>query len=132
MELSRFKMFGLAVLVIVLSLSPANCYCRYTKTFYATEDAQTIQHMYYGSSEDCVFSIQPSDKHNKYFDYSKYLTQWQKYFQYRQYEYFLEMSWTKFSVKGNMPDCSNDYVEIFLTKYVLGHPSLQRNHVVFV
>ena len=53
----------------------------------------------YSNNEDCTFTIQPS---------TFYRT-----------GYFLEVYWYSFKVNGEMPTCSQDYVEVFLTRCVL-------------
>ena len=77
-----------------LWLLPAvNGYCS-SETYYASTSYGYLSHLYYSDYEDCTFAIVPDYHHG----------------------YYLEISWTLFDVRGNMPNCINDYVEVFLTR----------------
>ncbi len=72
-----------------------------SKTYRPTTSYQYVRKYAYANNEDCNFYFLP------YSSYSSSL-------------YFLEIQWyynPAFSVKGEMPNCARDYVEVFLTGY---------------
>eukprot|EP00794_Sanderia_malayensis_P017997 gene17997-19794_t len=73
----------------------ASSYC-YSTTLYATTSKSTKSLSYYTNYDDCTITIRPSSY-------------------YSGGSYYLEIKWLSFDVKGNMPNCYNDYVEVFLT-----------------
>jgi len=82
-------------LFLVLWLLPVvKSYC-YSRTVYATKYSNFLSHLYYSNNEDCTFTILPR------YGYSGY---------------FLEISWTTFGVRGDMPNCNEDYIEVYLTR----------------
>eukprot|EP00794_Sanderia_malayensis_P017996 gene17996-19792_t len=84
------------VLILIAEASTKSCH---SKTFYATLSDKTVSVSNYSSNEDCTIDIRPVS-------------------QYSGSNYFLAIRWwTSFDVKGNMPDCNNDYVEVFLTSH---------------
>ena len=86
-------MLDIKVCLVIWLLPVVNGYCT-SKTYYASTSSANLSHLYYSDYEDCTFNIVP-DHHR---------------------DYYLEISWTLFDVRGNMPKCINDYVEVFLTK----------------
>ncbi|XP_065054986.1 uncharacterized protein LOC135683609 [Rhopilema esculentum] len=89
---------GLATLVILFSLllRDSSCYSK-TERRYATNETQTLSHIDYANDEDYTFIIEPAMHLNASLHY-------------------LEIIWTLFDVEGSIPYCSNDYVEVFLTR----------------
>ena len=93
----------LCILSALLMLPSVNCYC--IGKFYARPSEQTISHKGYSNDQYCSFTIEPSTRYRE-----RNGTNF----------YFLEITWKYFfDVRGTMPDCENDYVEVFLTRYVV-------------
>ena len=87
---------GLLSSFVAAIFTCVECYC-YSQTYYARTYSQ--QTSVYSSPYDyCTIYISPA-----YFGSSSY---------------YLEISWSSyhFDVKGNMPHCNEDYVEVFLTR----------------
>ena len=66
-----------------------------SKTYYATTSSKGLYYYDYGNNEDCKLTILPSSSYRV--------------------GYYLEIIWKTFEIQGNMPNCSNDYIEVFLT-----------------
>ena len=81
-------------------------YCS-SQTYYAQTDNSYIYHTYYSSNEDCTFTIKPRTDSRTARSHDDRGSSG---------DYFLEISWSDFDVRGKMPSCNNDYVEIFLTR----------------
>eukprot|EP00112_Aurelia_sp_Birch-Aquarium-sp1_P013724 Seg2926.2 transcript_id=Seg2926.2/GoldUCD/mRNA.D3Y31 product=Cubilin protein_id=Seg2926.2/GoldUCD/D3Y31 len=84
----------------------ADCHC--IRTYYASshERRRTISLKGYSNDQYCSFTIQPRYRYSP------------------NAGIFLEITWIDFfDVKGTMPDCENDYVEVFLTR---SHKSIGR------
>ncbi len=84
---------------LVLMMLSAKCVASYCfgGTKIATTNAITEYIYTYRNNQDCTISIQPSNLYSS--------------------GYYLEITWSTFDVKGDMPDCKNDYVEVQLTRY---------------
>lgn len=77
------------------------CAC-YSTTLTATTAKTYKSHSPFSNNEDCTFTIKPQP--------SWYLSSG---------NYYLEITWSSFSVNGDMPSCyGGDYVEVFLTRYI--------------
>ena len=87
------------MLVLCAFAESTDASCGSISTYTATMTLNTFGHTFYSNNEDCVWYIKPS---------SSYIS-----------GYYLEIKWTRFNIEGDMPGCSYDSVEIFLTKYVL-------------
>ena len=88
---------------ILFMLPSAACYC--IRTYYARPLEQTISHKGYSNDQHCSFTIEPGGRYRNNNGTS---------------HYFLEITWKHFfDVKGTMPHCENDYVEVFLTRFVV-------------
>eukprot|EP00112_Aurelia_sp_Birch-Aquarium-sp1_P013260 Seg2808.2 transcript_id=Seg2808.2/GoldUCD/mRNA.D3Y31 product=Cubilin protein_id=Seg2808.2/GoldUCD/D3Y31 len=88
-------MFFLVILVTIsasVTSSYALCWSKYND---AQPYSKSFSHRLYSNDEDCTYYFQPSSSYT--------------------YGYFLEIKWTSFDVEGNMPSCSKDSVEVFLT-----------------
>jgi len=83
--------------VVAAVVTTADCTC-YSTTLYATT-SRNSKTVYSSSYDYCTIKIRPSS-------YSNYGS-----------SYYLEISWSSsyFNVKGDMPFCKKDYVEVFLT-----------------
>jgi len=83
--------------VVAAVVTTADCTC-YSTTLYATT-SRNSKTVYSSSYDYCTIKIRPSS-------YSNYGS-----------SYYLEISWSSsyFNVKGDMPFCKSDYVEVFLT-----------------
>jgi len=84
-----------SALAAIVSTADGSCYS-------TTLVASTLRHsrsVYASAYDYCEIKIRP----NTY---------------YSSRSYYLEISWSssKFDVKGNMPLCKEDYVEVFLTR----------------
>ncbi len=86
------------LLLMFISVETASCYCA-TTLKKATRSKRYISQLSYANNEDCTYVIRPSSRYKK-----------------RPEGTFLEIIWLSFDVKGRMPNCDNDYVEVFLTK----------------
>ena len=88
----------LGISINFLLLSQVTSYCSYygSKTLYASTTRNYVSKWSYYNNEDCTFDISPSSSYDN--------------------DYFLELIWISFDVKGKMPDCKEDYVEVFLTR----------------
>ena len=96
------RMSGITrLLLILLSLKNASCYClgesHYTATTYWKYLSSSLS--VYSNNDDCTLFIAPEADIIR-----------------RARAAYLEISWSLFDVKGYMPDCEQDYVEVFLTK----------------
>ena len=69
-----------------------------TKNLYAT--TSTIG--------EYVYSYKNNDRKSFYISPSSSV--------YQRDSYYLEISWSRFDVRGYMPNCYEDYVEVYLTK----------------
>ena len=92
MESYIIKIF-LVNLVIVASFIAAN---GQTDNIQATTSMRNIYKSSQQNNEDHVWNISPASGVSS--------------------SHFLAISWHFFSVHGTMPNCDNDYVEVFLTK----------------
>ncbi|XP_065054811.1 fibulin-2-like [Rhopilema esculentum] len=81
--------------LFAIFLHKANGVC-YSSTKYATTSLQTLSRTYYSNNELCTTYIRPSSS-------------------YPSSSYYLEIKWTRLSVQGSLPSCT-DYVEVFLTR----------------
>ncbi len=88
-----FEILKLALMLMYAKNAASSCY---SSTKYANTNTQYLSNSYYSNNEDCQFTILPSSSYTS--------------------GYYLEIIWTVFDVKGEMPDCENDYVEVFLTR----------------
>ena len=95
--------FGIIMMILLQSFTLANGSCP-SQNYYATTSTGYLSHRYYSNNEDCTFYISPSSL----FANSLFL--------YDNDDYFLEVRWSSFDVKGKMPRCNEDYVEVFLTR----------------
>ena len=91
------KGLGLLLSALAAIITNVECYCYstlYANTYFNTKSVST------SAQGVCTINIRPSS----YF-YSSY--------------YYLEITWSSsnFDVKGYMPFCKDDYVEVFLTRY---------------
>ena len=82
----------LGLILSLVSLVNGDCTSR---TVTAETSSGYLSHLYYSSNEDCTFKIVPDSEYE---------------------HYFLEISWTQFDVRGDMPDCNKDYIEVYLTR----------------
>ena len=95
---------ALCSISILFMLPSAACYC--IRTYYARPFEQTISHKGYSNDQHCSFTIEPSARYNGNNNGTSH--------------FFLEITWKHFfDVKGTMPHCENDYVEVFLTRFVV-------------
>lgn len=81
---------------ILCFLPVVTCFC-FSGTYIAETSQSYLTHKGYSNNEDCTFRIVPSSGYDPD-------------------DYYLEISWITFDVKGDMPACETDYVEIFLTR----------------
>ena len=88
--------FGI-IMILLQSLALTSGSCPLSQNYYATTSTKYLSHRYYSNNEDCTFNISPSGLYNTD-------------------GYFLEVRWSSFDVKGKMPNCNEDYVEVFLTR----------------
>ena len=89
---------GIMLRILVIASALAVCVqakCQ-SKTYYATTVTKGLLYYDYDNNEDCTFNILP---------YNAYAS-----------GYYLEIIWKTFGITGNMPNCFDDYVEVFLTK----------------
>ena len=91
--------FGFLASVVATIVTTVKCYC-YGTTLFATPHSSS-KFVYSRPYDNCAISINPGN--------------------YSITSYYLEISWpsSKFDVKGYMPYCDEDYVEVFLTRYEL-------------
>lgn len=92
-----------ACLVIATFATSVNCYCLFNSTLKANSCNATFKTSmksvsFYSNNELEEFYIQPGPQ----------LPYW---------DYFLEIRWSpNFDVRGDMPDCKEDYVEVFISR----------------
>eukprot|EP00794_Sanderia_malayensis_P017995 gene17995-19791_t len=92
------KILTIIAILLMLIVEPSSQYCYSTTLYASTSKSTKSESYYYSSSEDCsTLKIRPSS----YYSSGKY---------------YLEIKWLSFDVKGNMPDCNNDYVEVFVSR----------------
>ena len=86
----------LLISVAAALLNTADSYC-YSTTLYARTYQLSKSILYPSTYERCTIYIKPSSFYSS--------------------GYYLMISWSSyFDVKGNMPFCTEDYVEVFLTR----------------
>ena len=89
----------LGISINFLLVSQVMSYCSYygSMTLYASTTRNYVSKWSYYNNEDCTFDISPRSL-------------------YDDDDYFLELIWIYFDVKVKMPDCKEDYAEVFLTR----------------
>lgn len=93
MQMDEIMLKALFVLCIVLTNAAGHC--RFSETYIAKTSPQSLFY-YMHSNENCLLKIKP---HSLYSD-----------------GYYLEIRWINFNIEGNMPSCSDDFMEVFLTR----------------
>lgn len=83
--------FQIAFLISFLNFAEAICN---SKDYLATTSPTSVEHLNYGSNEDCVFNIMPANQSSHY----------------------LEITIQKFGIQAKMPECQGDFMEIFITR----------------
>ena len=85
------------ITAVVVIVDIAACACL-LGTLHATTNSQS-KHIIPLNNEHCTFYIRPNSLDNSI-------------------SYYLEIAWVQsdFDVRGNMPYCREDYVEVFLTR----------------
>ena len=87
--------FGILLSAIAAIITTAEGYC--FSTYLYAETYSKSKSVYTSALDYCSIYIRPSTSYS----YSSY---------------YLEISWSSFfDVKGNMPLCKEDYVQVFLT-----------------
>ena len=90
-----FSLEGLFISLIAAVIATADCYC-YSRTLYASTYSQSTSVSPSSVYSYCTIRIRP-------FSYST--------------SYYLELKWSSnFDVRGNMPLCKENYIEVFLTR----------------
>ena len=100
--MARIFLWILSLLLLSNTVSVSG-YCS-GSTVYATTYSKSISNYYYSSYEDCTYYIRPQTS-----------SVWPSS------SYYLEITWSTFKVNGELPYCSTDYVEVFLTRYVVSY-----------
>ena len=83
----------LLVIVFISAAVSVDAVCK-SKNYTATTVSTFIENLNYDNNDDCVFNIKPGNGS----------------------QHYLEITMHQFGIRGKMPDCKEDYLEIFITR----------------
>ena len=89
-------LFAVVALLTLVAAIQGVCEYKLTASSFKSYKA----HHSYSADKECTYAITPGG----------YYTRNNK-------KYYLEVTWDRFDVDGEMPRCSKDSVEVFLTRY---------------
>ena len=81
------------IFAFLSTINFVNAACK-SKNYTASTFPKFVENSNYGNNEDCEFNIKPEKTSH----------------------YYLEITMHNFGIKGRMPDCDGDYMEIFITR----------------
>lgn len=79
--------------LVLFAITNVNHACK-SRSYTATTFPTFVENLNYGNNEDCIFDIVPANRS----------------------QYYLEITTHKFGIQGGMPNCEEDFMEIFTTR----------------